>query len=278
MSETSRGLVGATKQVFGVIRTRLVEVRLVDRYLLSLNPKLRARNARFVSRGAPDGLPIPPPSLVYDVFERYDIEGFFTRGSLWAECIREILIRNGFNIGEFDSILDFGCGCGRVLRQWRSLVGPTLYGSDCNPRLVKWCQESLPFAKVSRNDSDSNLGYEDAAFDFVYAISVFTHLSESAQRFWFEEIARVLRPGGCLLVSVYGPSWIDRLAPAERRRFESGQLVVHNGRYSGKNVCEAFHPELYIRNQLARRYSVIDFVLTGANYAYQDVFLLQRKS
>jgi 2-polyprenyl-3-methyl-5-hydroxy-6-metoxy-1,4-benzoquinol methylase len=42
----------------------------------------------------------------------------------------------------------------------------------------------------------------DASFDFIYAISVLTHLTEAHQKAWLEELNRLLAPDGRLVVSI----------------------------------------------------------------------------
>jgi SAM-dependent methyltransferase len=45
--------------------------------------------------------------------------------------------------------------------------------------------------------------YSDDAFDFVFLASVFTHLHGAEVRHYLDEIARVLRPGGRAVVTVF---------------------------------------------------------------------------
>src|SRR3954463_710191 len=137
----------------------------------------RAQNAEFAATGAPDRLPLPPPSLVYLVAGHFNVEWYYSSGVAHAALLRDVLARNGFDLREFDSLLDFGCGCGRVIRHYRGEL-PNLHGSDYNPRLVEWCRHALPFAAFGTNRRSPPLDYGDRQFDFVYAISVFTHLTE----------------------------------------------------------------------------------------------------
>jgi SAM-dependent methyltransferase len=160
-----------------------------------LDAETRHRNARFKTNFAVDGLPMPPPELVYLVTGQFDVEAFYQNGVVGATWIEEMIGRQGLEMNEFDTILDFGCGCGRVMRQWKKLQGAKLYGIDYNPRLVKWCSSNLPFAEFGVNKSRIPLTFADETFDFIYSISVFTHLTESNQRFWTDELRRVLRPG-----------------------------------------------------------------------------------
>jgi 2-polyprenyl-3-methyl-5-hydroxy-6-metoxy-1,4-benzoquinol methylase len=228
------------------------------------------------SRGAPDGLPFPPPEMLCLVAGVFDAGRFYWGGVLGARCIKGILQVNGLDIGQFRAILDFGCGCGRIMRHWKALRGPQLCGTDYNPYLVDWCRRSLPFAEFSVNELASRLSYEDQQFDFIYTISIFTHLDEPLQAFWMEELTRVLTPGGFLFLTVHGTTRAPELAPEDRQRFDNGELVVCGQARVGSNACSAYHPEQYVRQTLAKGLTVVDFVPGGAKDANQDVYLLQK--
>lgn len=238
--------------------------------------RVRASNARLRAEGAPDKLPLPPPHLVYLVAGHFDLVEYYETGKYHAELLRRVLDANGFDIARFRSLLDFGCGCGRVIRHWHSLGADVdLHGSDYNRRLAEWCREAFPFAQFAVNGLAPPLRYATGAFEFVYAISVFTHLTESLQQAWIRELERVLAPGGVLLITTKGSSRIDVLSEEERARFEGGELVVTASRYAGRNLCAAFHPERYVRERLAGGLRVLDFEPAGGGMQSQDVFLLQ---
>jgi SAM-dependent methyltransferase len=48
------------------------------------------------------------------------------------------------------------------------------------------------------------LPYENASFDYIYSISVFTHFDKTSFVCWGEELSRVLRPGGLALLTLHG--------------------------------------------------------------------------
>ena len=73
-------------------------------------------------------------------------------------------------------MLDFGCGCGRVIRNWRSLDRTDIYGSDYNHELIAECGRNLHFAHFESNDLAPTLRHESDKFDLIFALSVFTHL------------------------------------------------------------------------------------------------------
>lgn len=233
-------------------------------------------NLRYSRQGAPDGLSIPPFSLRILVAGSPDIGWFLDSGRRGADCIRATLIRNGLDVARCRALLDFGCGCGRVTRHWAALEGE-VHGTDVHPRLVAWCRGNLPFGHFRTNALAPPLDYEDGRFDLIYALSVFTHLPEALQQAWMAELFRVLRPGGCLLLTTHGRRYFDLLDANEQRRFAEGELVVKNQGPPGSNLCGAYHPEAWVRTRLSRGFDVLDFAPEGAvGNPWQDLWLLRR--
>lgn len=116
--------------------------------------------------------------------------------------------QNGGNIRTMSAVLDFGCGTGRLIRHFRSIGGLMLAGCDLNVQMVDWCRSNLGGIEFKSNDVEPPLPYADAAFDFVYSYSVFTHIPARLQPSWAEEMKRVTRPGGFVIATVSG-SWLQ---------------------------------------------------------------------
>lgn len=241
-----------------------------------LNPRLALKNARF-RHGAPDGLPIPPADLRFLVAGTKDVSWFLEGGRLAAQAISEAVGRAGSQVDDLDAILDFGCGCGRVLRHWNGLQHAAVFGCDYNPSLTAWCAQKLPFAQVGSNDLTPPLRYADGQFDLVYALSVFTHLTAGLQTPWFAELARVIKPRGLLIISTHGEAYAARLNSEERRRFAAGELVVKNNITApGTNACAAYHPERYVRDRLASNLELLEFLPEGASgNPRQDLYVFR---
>lgn len=198
-------------------------------------------------------------------------------GELAADSIRDILARHGVPLA--GAVLDFGCGCGRVLRRWHGEDALQVHGCDYNADLANWSRANLPFARVSVNGLHPPAPYRDQKFDLIYALSVLTHLPEASQRPWMRDFHRMLKPGGHLLVSTHGEHYLANLSSAERRRFQAGQLVVRSSRSAGSNLCNAFHPPSYFREHLAAGFDVVAHEPRGARgNPEQDVWLLRRRS
>ena len=228
-----------------------------------------------------DSLPVPPPEMVALVAGWIEPQEFERYGKYAATWIAEMLARNGVQPRDLGTLLDFGCGCGRVIRHWPPLTDAKLHGCDYNPHLVRWCAENLPFGDFRVNGLEPPLPYEDDSFDLVYALSIFTHLDADLQLPWMEELTRVVRPGGLLLTTFHGRSRVEymrtegqyeRIAPG----FEAGELVVIDSERAGSSECAAYHPERYIREVLGRGLELLDFSPGGALDIQQDAVLFRK--
>jgi SAM-dependent methyltransferase len=149
--------------------------------------------------------PLPPPELRERVGPR-EPEEFLRTGLVDLATIFEIYMRHSDAANtDHIALLDFGCGCGRLLRflehttrSWRAV------GSDVNAALVGWCQEHLRRTEVRVNGVMPPLDHADGSFDLVYSLSIFTHLNERAARAWLSELGRVLHSGGLLILTTHG--------------------------------------------------------------------------
>jgi SAM-dependent methyltransferase len=228
-------------------------------------------------RTSSDGLPLPPANLIVLVTGAADKGWYIESGRLAAASMCSALGEAGVEPGDFRSILDFGCGCGRVIRYWPALTRALLYGTDTNARLIEWCRRNLPFGKFQLNTLQPQLDYADQQFDFAYALSVLTHMPEDLQLPWINELWRILRPGGYLLITTQGAEYISKLTDSERDRYRQGRPVVRYGEAASTNLCSVYHPEPYVRERLAQKFSIIMCRPRGAaGNGNQDLYLLRR--
>jgi methylase of polypeptide subunit release factors len=102
-------------------------------------------------------LPIPPSSLIFSATATRDVEWFLQSGEASARAFREALSDIGRPLETFEHALDFGCGSGRVLRQWAGLTKPVFYGTDYNRKAVNWVNKNLEFTTALDNNLDPPL-------------------------------------------------------------------------------------------------------------------------
>ena len=220
---------------------------------------------------------IPPAELIYLVAGHRNPEQFLATGRSTNNAIRRLLKKHDLKVEQFGAVLDFGCGVGRVMRHWRTTKGPAWHGTDYNPALIQWCKDHLKFSEFRVNTLSGELPYGPETFDFIYAFSVFTHLSESLQFFWINELSRVLKPGGYVWFTTHGENYATTLTPEELKQFRNGELVIREQQQSGSNFCAVFHPVSYVHEQVAKDFTVIDFIPGGAQSDFlHDVHLLRK--
>lgn len=236
-------------------------------------PKYYATRVKNRLEGQPA---IPPPELIYLVSGHRSPQLFLETGRATNQAIRGLLKKHDLKVEQFGAILDFGCGVGRIMRHWRTVKGPAWHGSDYNPALVDWCKSNLKFSKFQVNTLSGELPYEAETFDFIYAFSVFTHLSEALQFFWINELWRVLKPGGYVWFTTHGEYYLLTLTADESKQFRSGQLVVREQQQSGSNFCAVFHPLSYIHEKMAQNFTVIDFISGEHSDFKHDIHLLRK--
>jgi SAM-dependent methyltransferase len=235
------------------IRRVLARVHLA-RPLIWLRYRLLARRVGEPTKPADDGLPVPPSLLLVGISSQVrSVDWYLDSGRGDFEAIEHLLASHGVEARSLRDVLDFGCGCGRIARRWRDYGDVRIHGCDYDPRMAQWCRENLPFVEVRENELTPPLPYEADAFDFAYAFSVFTHLDESLQRPWLEEMHRVLRPGnGLLLISTLGRRLARTgLDPEDLERFDRDEIVIRFPEVSGEGPCLAFAPVSYVEQVLA---------------------------
>jgi SAM-dependent methyltransferase len=221
---------------------RLLQVSDYFRFLL-LKYENRKKNAEFRSR-YPE-VALPPDYMMYEAFQ-LDYERYYLNGQRTAEWLVG-LVHPHMNM-EGASILDWGCGPARVVRHLRNLIPEaTYYGSDYNPQTIAWCSHTFSDIYFHSNDLMPGLVYEKGMFDLVYAISIFTHLSEEAHHAWLRELCRVLKPGGILMLTLHGAGFREKLTDKEKPQFDSDQLVIRGNVREGHRTFAAFHPEGWVR-------------------------------
>ena len=231
--------------------------------------------------GSLDGYPLPPSNLVQLVIGTKELAWYQLGGLFMHQAIAAFLRKNGRPIESFRSILDFGCGCGRIIRWWAALRHQCeIWGTDYNPDLIAWCQKELSsMAQFQVNQANPRLDFEDKKFEFVYSYSVFTHFSMEQQQPWFAEMARILKPGGILLLTVHGERVALRSGFSEDlfRQLESDGIVIFAPEQRGSNMCSAYHSEKYMRNLDKHGLALVDYLAGGVRDASEQDMYLYRK-
>ena len=172
---------------------------------------------------ATDELPVPPPALS----SRWGLttESYLRGGKIDADTMLSLLLEVDVAVDSIARVLDFGCAEGRVLRFLPRQKGSELWGVDINAERIAWAQQHLPTPfRFATTTTAPHLPFEDNYFDFVYCISVFTHISELADA-WFLEVLRVLRPGGHVYLTIHDEHTVELLLGPYRNNRTHAYMV-----------------------------------------------------
>lgn len=237
-------------------------------------PGYFAAQLKYRFKGAPDGYPVPPARLIDRTIARGWAIEYFKLGLEEVDEFVECLRNEDLSIKTFKSILDFGCGCGRLIRHFRSLTDAELHGCDYDEKLIKWCSRKLPFAEFYRNDFLPPTQYADGSFDFIYLRSVFTHLGEETQMLWMAEFKRLLTTNGVVLFTTHGERFLEFLDEEQRKRFGAGELVVIDRDEEGANHYGSFQAVDFVRNNLLTGFELVKH-FPGKGELRQDIYIVR---
>jgi len=133
--------------------------------------------------------------------ENYD--DFAASFSLTRDYVPESiagLLGNIANKG--DSVLDIGCGNGRMAPFFAD-YGANYVGVDNSQKLIEIAQNKNPNAKFVAGGALS-LPFPGAEFDLALSLAVLHHIPSRVYRVkFFQEAYRILKPGGRLVVAVW---------------------------------------------------------------------------
>lgn len=109
-------------------------------------------------------------------------------------------------------VLDAGCGAGRHTA-WLTERGASVVGMDVSRGMLGQARERVESAAFTRGDLSGPFGFREASFDGAISALALGYVRD--WRAAFDAFARVLRPGGFLVVSVKHP--FDEFPPETDR-------------------------------------------------------------
>ncbi|MBW8778117.1 MAG: class I SAM-dependent methyltransferase [Burkholderiales bacterium] len=189
-------------------------------------------------------------NAIYDLIRKNEMNDWV--GGSDPEAVGDAcygILRRYIKIAPDSRLLDFGCGIGRVLLsvlKHQPAIG-SIKGFDIMPQVIQFCEKNIASAfpratfDVIQGSNDHydefirNAGGSSAQsreqilqqyggkFSGAYAFSVFTHVEKADFRTLLDLLARVLQPGGELLITAF------LLTPYSRAAIEKRECLFPFG-------------------------------------------------
>jgi SAM-dependent methyltransferase len=217
-----------------------------------------------------------------------EIASYAERARNVIALIEESLAAAEKTTDDIDRWLDFGCGYGRVVRFLAQRVPPDrIFVSDVVKEGVDFCGSEFGVHPVySQAELDRvRLG----SFDFIYAISVITHLNERNSIAFLRLLGESLTDGGIALFTTHGDWSVVNAglygSEYEARKSEIATLVRERGMaylpysFTDEDYGMAWHSREYIEAKMAELHgphvAPLVFRPHGLD-GHQDVHAFQR--
>lgn len=181
------------------------------------------------------------------------------------------------------NILEFASGYGRVTRHLRDLLpDASLYASDIHPQACEFVitNISVPTLPSSARPEDLSVG---TGYDFIFVISLFSHLPDHSFGRWISALVDILSPGGHLMFTTHGDVSRRQYKGADFSQHEHGDGWVYIRRSDQPDIADEDYGTMlveptYVTRSIATCEAALLRSFTSAVwFGHQDEWVVQRK-
>jgi len=239
------------KELFRQLRLMLFYDKLIYLYM-----KIKNHNKNYTFKKNNPLVKLPPDYIMFESFGMNYSE-FYLGGIDTAKSL--INYFNKYQNLQGCNILEWGCGPARIIRHFPDLLNQNCkyFGTDYNSKTINWCKNNIKNINFGINTIDPPLNYTNNFFDIIFGISVFTHLSESKYYSWFDELLRITKPGGIILITTHGYETIMHLNSDEKEKFKKGNLITKSNTFEGHRTFASYAPEIFMKKLLTEKSKIL---------------------
>lgn len=200
--------------------------------------------------------------------------------------LREVLKQQfGRDYSDFRSILDWGCGCGRMARYFHWLDNVQVSGIDIDADNIAWCRQNLDlFKRLEVVNLMPPTPLEPDQFDLLIGISIFTHLLERETEEWLGELKRIAAPGAILLMTILSDSTVSRCNMPESMwlQWQQTGFLDFGANLDLESVMQVqdyyrntFFTHEYVRKNWSKHFEIVEIV-PGYIGNHQDLVVMRK--
>ncbi len=223
----------------------------------------------------------PPPEKLQTRIVGGFYNDFVSSGYRNIRDFNLALSKYGKHLFDFRTVLDFGCGCGRVFMALHNTYPDIkISGSDIDSEAINYCQTYLGhIGSFMINNTNAPSLFEDNTFDFIYGISVFTHLPELNQNDWLNDLHRISKSGAYLILTIENEKIQSFLRPNQLKEFlEKGIYFIDFGKTQGlpNYYGTTFHTHDYVKEVWGNYFEILDIIPRGSE-DHQDLVICKKR-
>lgn len=232
------------------------------------------------------GVKIPPTWLIQAFTGAADTIDHIESGKQAADYYVDLYNRLCGDFGEVERVLDFGCGCGRVLSRMPGGGGVQYFGVDLREDALEWLRATMPEGTFVAGDAMPPVDLEPAQFDLIYAISVLTHLTQEQEGAWLDEWHRLLKPGGHVFATFRAEDWVDQFAYDNQKdgirqawADNEGFCYQKHDYWEGlfpEYYSGTYHTEGYVRSNWGKRFEIIELLPAAGTPNEQNMAVMRK--
>lgn len=216
-------------QVFAELRRLTIEE--VGRLLLHVPDKFSGLQAI---------LPSMPEDKVQIAWTGSSGEALLTQSLNFVSFIEAAFLKYAGKTLSDKTILDYGCGWGRLIRLMYKFSPPDkIYGCDPWGNSIDFCKKNGIRANLAVSDYvPQNIPFIGVSFDLIYAFSVFTHLSEKTAKAALGALRKTIGQDGLLVITIrpieywdvhsQNQSIVDRIKMKEDHESKGFAFTAHD--------------------------------------------------
>lgn len=142
-------------------------------------------------------------------------------------------------------VLDLGCGTGRIIQILKRRAGTTgaagahFTGVDISEEMLRIAKKHHPDVDIVHADM-TDLPLKDDTFDIVIAAFVIVHIKDKDLTKVFDEVARVLKPGGTFILTNINQRKAPKLTLNTREK-----LIIKSYYHIPKHVIKKLEDSLF---------------------------------
>ncbi len=228
---------------------------LYDKFIY-LYMRIKNYNKNYIFKKNNPLVKLPPDYIMFESFGM-NYKEFYLGGIDTAKSL--INYFNKYKNLQDSNILEWGCGPARIIRHFPNLINQNCYyfGTDYNSKTINWCKKNIKNINFEINAIDPPLNYTDNFFDIIFGISVFTHLSEHNYHKWFDELLRITKPNGIILITTHGYETRMHLNSNEKEKFKKGNLITKSNTLEGHRTFLSYAPEIFMKKLLQEKSKIL---------------------